>query len=221
MIQLNKTVDQATQKLEGLLRLNLQYFAEGGEGEGAGEGGQAGTGNEGGEGQGQGEGSGQETKTFTQEDVNNLIAKETRKQQEKLLKKLGIDDFENAKEGMAKFKEWQESQKTEQEKQQEALDNLTKEKESLSSENASLKASLSALKQGVKADSVEDVVALAERLVNDDVTIDDAIKQVVEKCPHFADGEQEEEQKPNFSTGQHTKSDTSNDPFKAKLAKYK
>ena len=206
MIQLNKTVDQATQNLEGLLRLNLQYFAEGGEGEGAGEGGQAGTGNEGGEGQGQGEGSGQENKTFNQEDVNNIVAKETKKVKEKLLKQLGIDDFENAKEGMAKFKEWQESQKTEQEKQQEMLDSLSKEKEALSSENNFLKAQLSALKQGVNADSVEDVVALAERLVNDETTIDDAIKQVVEKYPHFADSAEEKQQdKPTFSTGQHQK----------------
>ena len=146
-----------------------------------------------------------EEKTFTQEDVNNIVAKEAKKAQEKLLKKLGIDDFDNAKEGLKKFKEWQDSQKTEQEKQQELLDNLSKEKESLSSENANLKAQLSALKQGVNADSVEDVVALAERLVNDETTIDDAIKQVVEKYPHFAGEQQEENKKPSFSTGQHQK----------------
>mgnify|MGYP001197125342 CR=1 FL=1 len=147
-----------------------------------------------------------EEKTFTQEDVNNIVAKEAKKAQEKLLKKLGIDDFDNAKEGLKKFKEWQDSQKTEQEKQQELLDNLSKEKESLSSENANLKAQLSALKQGVNADSVEDVVALAERLVNDETTIDDAIKQVVEKYPHFADSAEEKQQdKPTFSTGQHQK----------------
>ena len=146
-----------------------------------------------------------EEKTFTQEDVNNIVAKEAKKAQEKLLKKLGIDDFDNAKEGLKKFKEWQDSQKTEQEKQQELLDNLSKEKESLSSENANLKAQLSALKQGVNADSVEDVVALAERLVNDETTIDDAIKQVVEKYPHFVGEQQEENKKPSFSTGQHQK----------------
>lgn len=206
------------------LPMNLQYFAEGGEGEGAGEGSQAGTGDggsQGGEGQGEQNQGQQEEKTFSQDDVNNLIARESKKAQEKLLKQLGIEDFDNAKDGFQKFKEWQESQKTEQEKQKEAFENLTKDKESLSSENASLKAQLSALKQGVKGDSVEDVVALAERLVSDDVTIDDAIKQVVEKYPHFAEKEGQQEQKPSFTTGQHQKGETNNDPFLAKLAKYK
>lgn len=163
-----------------------------------------------------------EERVFKQEDVNNIVAKESKKATEKLLKELGIDDFENAKDGLAKFKEWQESQKTEAEKQQELLENLTSEKESLSKENNSLKAQLSALKQGVIAESVEDVVALAERLVDDETTIDDAIKQVVEKYPHFAQKQEEEEEpKPQFTTGQH-QSTGSNvlDPFKAKMAKY-
>src|SRR5690625_3288977 len=93
-----------------------------------------------------------EERVFKQEDVNNIVAKESKKATEKLLKELGIDDFENAKDGLAKFKEWQESQKTEAEKQQELLENLTSEKESLSKENNSLKAQLSALKQGVIAE---------------------------------------------------------------------
>ncbi|PWU66573.1 hypothetical protein [Gracilibacillus dipsosauri] len=162
-----------------------------------------------------------EEKVFKQEDVNNIVAKETKKVQEKILKGLGIEDFENAKEGMKQFKEWQESQKTEAQRQQEQFEALSKEKESLTSKNQSLEAQLSALKQGVNSDSVEDVVALAERLVNDDVTMDDAIKQVVEKYPHFAGGVEEEEPKPSFTLGQHKKiSNGKNDPFADKLAKY-
>ena len=160
-----------------------------------------------------------EEKLFRQEDVNNIVAREAKKAQEKLLKELGIDDFENAKDGLAKFREWQESQKTEQEKQQEKLQELQTSNETLANENANLKAQISAMKVGVKAESVEDVIALAERLVNDETTIDDAIKQVIEKYPQFA--QDEEEQKPNFTTGQHqTNGNNTNDPFAAKLAKY-
>src|SRR5690554_3039825 len=83
-----------------------------------------------------------EEKLFRQEDVNNIVAREAKKAQEKLLKELGIDDFENAKDGLAKFREWQESQKTEQEKQQEKLQELTQDNETLASENASLKAQI-------------------------------------------------------------------------------
>ncbi|WDF02949.1 hypothetical protein [Shouchella hunanensis] len=146
-------------------------------------------------------------KSFTQDDVNNISAKEAKKAQEKLLKQLGIDNFDTAKDGMAKFKEWQESQKTEQEKQTERLQELEKGNTSLTDENATLKAQMSAMKAGVKADSVEDVVVLAQRLVNDDTDMDAAIKQVIERYPHFGADEQKEEgpPKPSFSNGQHQK----------------
>ena len=197
------------------LPLNLQFFAEGGEGgdqtpveQSGGQENKTGTAPE-----------KAEEKLFRQEDVNNIVAREVKKTQEKLLKELGIDDFENAKEGLQKFREWQESQKTEQEKMQETLKKLQTDNEALANENANLKAQLAALKQGVKADSLEDVVALAERLVNDETTIDDAIKQVIEKYPHFAEkaNEEEQEQKPKFTTGQHTKTDNSDSFVKTLL----
>ena len=163
-----------------------------------------------------------EDNTFSQEDVNNIVAREAKKAQEKLLKQLGIEDFDNAKEGFQKFQEWQESQKTEAEKQAEQLEKLQSENESKDTTINQLQAQLSALKTGVIADSVEDVVALAKNYVSDDVDMDTAIKQVIEKYPHFAKAEQEQEEKPNFTTGQHqSNGNKNNDPFMAKLAKYK
>src|SRR5690554_5870431 len=145
-----------------------------------------------------------EEKLFRQEDVNNIVAKEAKKAQEKLLKQLGIDDFDSAKEGLEKFREWQESQKSEAEKQAERLQKLETEYNSVSEENASLKAQIAAMKSGVKTESVEDVVTLAKTLVDDDTDMNEAIKKVIEKYPHFAQ-EEKEEQKPSFTTGQHTK----------------
>ena len=197
------------------LPLNLQFFAEGGE-----DGDQAPT-NEPGEQENETGTATEkaEEKLFRQEDVNNIVAREAKKAQEKLLKELGIDDFENAKDGLAKFREWQESQKTEQEKQQEKLQELQTNNETLANENANLKAQLAAVKQGVKAESVEDVIALAERLVNDETTIDDAIKQVIEKYPYFAENvsEEEQEQKPKFTRGRHSKEDSGDSFVKALL----
>lgn len=164
-----------------------------------------------------------EEKTFKQEDVNNIVARESKKATEKLLKELGVEDFENAKDGLVKFREWQENQKTEQEKQEEALEELKKSKTSLSNENESLKAQLAALKQGVVNEAIEDVVALAERLVKEDTNIDEAIKQVLDKYPHFA-GELEEDEediKPRFTRKpSNVKDDSNKDPFLAKIAKY-
>lgn len=211
------------------LRLNLQFFAADGGGAGAGgsEGNQGSNDNPGGEGTNE-SGTGDKTppegeKTFTQEDVNNIATREARKAQEKLFKELGIEDFESAKEGMAKFQEWQESQKTEAELQSEKLTKLEKSHAATQAENETLKAQISAVKAGVNADSVEDVVALAERQVSEDVTIDDAIQQVIKKYPHFAaaeEGKEDEEGKPSFSTGKHvSKSTNENDPFAAHLAR--
>ena len=40
--------------------------------------------------------------TFTQEQVNGIASKEAKKAQEKLLRDLGVEDFESAKDGLAK-----------------------------------------------------------------------------------------------------------------------
>lgn len=164
-------------------------------------------------------------KTFTQEDVNSIAAREAKKAQEKLFKEVGIEDFENAKEGLQKFKEWQDSQKTEAEKQQEALQSLQGEKEALTTTVSQLEAQISAMKAGVDGDSVEDVIALAERLVNDDTSIDDAIKHVIEKYPQFTKNEEEEEKTawPNISKKGDYKGNGSGskDPFEAVKDRYK
>ncbi len=146
-----------------------------------------------------------EGKTFTQEDVNNIVAREVKKTQEKLLKQLGIEDFSSAKEGLEKFREWQESQKTETEKQAERLQKLETDYQSVASENEALKTQLSAIKAGVNPDSVQDVVVLAKAMVNDEVDMDQAIQKVLEKYPHFKAQQEPQDQKPTFTTGQHSK----------------
>jgi hypothetical protein len=55
-------------------------------------------------------------KKYTQKELNDLITKESRKSTEKLLKEMGFTDFTNAKDGMTKFKEWSDSQKSELDK---------------------------------------------------------------------------------------------------------
>ena len=62
------------------------------------------------------------------------------------------------------------------------------------------------------ADSVDDVIALSERLVSDEVSIDDAIKQILTKYPQFgAKREQDEEKpKPTFATAGNPTAGTSN-----------
>lgn len=195
-------VDQSPKRTEGkLLPLQLQFFADGGEGDPPPADPQGGN-----EPPNNDPPPADPPKTFTQDELNNIAAKEAKKAQEKIFKELGLD-FENAKEGMKAFKDWSESQKTEQQKQADRLKDLEKNYSSASEENTSLKAQLSALKANVKAESVEDVVTLAKTMVSEELDMDGAIAKIVEKYPHFAQKveEQQEEKKPSFSTGQHQK----------------
>jgi hypothetical protein len=159
-----------------------------------------------------------EVKTFTQDEVNSIAAKEAKKAQEKFLKSLGFDNFSNVKEGIAKYKEWQDSQKTEAEKQTEQLQKLQNDYTMTSDENATLKAQITAMQAGVNSDYVSDVVTLAKSLVNDEMDINQAIEKVVEKYPHFKQQQEAmEEKKPTFTTGQHSKSTSEGDSFVSAL----
>lgn len=162
----------------------------------------------------------EQEKTFTQQDVNNIAAKEAKSAQEKLLKDLGIEDFNSAKEGLQKFQEWQDAQKTDAQKKDEQLNQLTDTNTSLQSENNTLKAQLSAMKLGVNSESIEDVVALAERQVSDEVTLDDAIKSVIEKYPHFKAVQEANHNKPTFINSDTGNNDGELDAFEAIKQKY-
>ncbi len=74
------------------------------------------------------------SENYTQKDLSNLIAKETKKAQEKILKDLGVEDFKSAKEGLVKLKEIQDAQKTETQRIQDENERLTKENNSLKEE---------------------------------------------------------------------------------------
>lgn len=138
----------------------------------------------------------EQARTFSQEEVNGLVAKESKKAQENIFKSLGFEDIKSAKEGFEKLKAWEDSQKSESEKSAEALNAKEQELAKALSDNKTLSAQLSALKQGVIADSVDDVIALSERLVSDEVSIDDAIKQILTKYPQFGTKQEQDEEKP-------------------------
>lgn len=141
--------------------------------------------------------AGGQGKTFTQEELNGIAAKEAKKAQERTLRELGFTDFDNAKEGLAKYKEYLESQKSDAEKQAEQLAKLSEETKAKDDMIFSLTAKVAASSQGVKADALDDVIELAKLKVSDEVTIEDAIKSVLEKYPHFA-GVEEGKPSPKF-----------------------
>lgn len=166
----------------------------------------------------------EEAKTFTQEEVNGLVAKEAKKAQEKIFKSLGFEDVKSAKDGLEQLREWKDSQKTEAEKQAEAIADKEKQLEAVLLENKQLTAKYAALTLGVSSDAVDDVIALAQSKVTDDVTINDAIAEVLAKYPQFGNvpEESKEEPKPSFSIGgtPAVKEEGEVDPFEAIIASY-
>ncbi len=127
----------------------------------------------------------QEDKAFTQDDLNRVGTKEHSKGYNKAVKDLGFDDVESAKDALKAFQESQESQRSESEKQTEILNAKDKELEEARANNKALNAKLAAMSLGVNAESIDDVIALSERLVTDETSIEDAIKTVLGKYPHF------------------------------------
>ena len=101
------------------LKLNLQLFAEPGNGAEPGAGSGAGSGNGGGEPSNSGAGSGSAQKTFTQEEVNAMMAAEKRQGKNSVLKELGFEDLNKAKEAIQGYNQYLETQKTTEQKRPE------------------------------------------------------------------------------------------------------
>lgn len=169
--------------LDNIIKMNLQLLA--GEGE---------EGNEQNPDNGGSEGGGEDPKTYTQEELDILLndAKKDLPSEEEL----------------TKFKEWQESQKTESQKQNEKLEAETKARKEAEDKVSTLEAKVSCLvsclSKGVKADCVDDAITLAKTMVTDTLTIDKAIDKVLEKYPSFKTSESKKENEietPGFKIG--------------------
>ncbi len=122
-------------------------------------------------------------KTFTQEQLNNIVARETKKAQESFLKDAGFTDFNTLKEGLAKYKEWQDSTKSEIQKLTEGNAKYKQQVDTLTTELNDLKAERKLLKAGVKPDYASDFYALVKVSGVDD--FDKAVKAVSEKHPYM------------------------------------
>ena len=156
-------------------RMGLQFFAEPGSGA---EGGAGGT--EGGQGGGT-------PKTFTQEQVNGMMAAEKRSGRLALLKELGYEVKEGAKASdvIAQVKGILDSGKTQQQKDQEARE---KAEDDLSAEQAKskqLQAKIDAMTAGVKPDYVDDAIALLSLRITDQKPLSKLLEESKEKYPNW------------------------------------
>lgn len=156
-------------------RMGLQFFAESGSGaeEGAG-------GTEGGQG-------GAAQKTFTQEQVNGMMAAEKRSGRLALLKELGYEVKEGAKASdvIAQVKGILDSGKTQQQKDQEAREKAEGDLSAEQAKSKQLQAKIDAMTAGVKPDYVDDAIALLSPRVTDQKPLSKLLEESKEKYPNW------------------------------------
>lgn len=109
----------------------------------------------------------QEEKTFSQADVNRLMAAEKESGRRSILKELGVEDITSAKEGLQKYQEYLNSQKTELQQAQEAQTKLQGDYAAAIAKATRAENCMIAMKLGANADSLDDLVALAATKVTD------------------------------------------------------
>lgn len=124
-------------------------------------------------------------RTFTQAEVNAMMAREKEQGRKSVLKELGVEDLSSAKKGLDQYKEFLDSQKTELERargsEKAALDDNERLKNELSASNQKL----SVLMAGCQASKVDDVTLLAQARVTETLPFDKAIEQVKKEYPNF------------------------------------
>lgn len=176
-------------KRTSLLPYNLQFFAEGDGTEGEGAQGSTDTSQDGGTDSGAAEGTGdqsQETgKTFTQDEVSKISAREKNQGKNSILKMFGCADEKTAKAEAEEFKKWRETQKTEEEKRAEAEKQLKdsaaeSEKRAVAAENK-----LTALAAGVTNDSLDDALAIALLKVTEEKPLETVLAEM-KKEPRYS-----------------------------------
>ena len=128
----------------------------------------------------------QSGKTFTQEDVNALLKKEKESAKKALLKELGVEDAKSAKEGLAKYKEILEKDKTETQKAQDTATAAEKAKQEAENRALLAEAKVEVLSAGCKPEYLEDVITLALGKVSDDKDLAAVVKEMKEDPKYSA-----------------------------------
>lgn len=119
-------------------------------------------------------------KTFTQEDVNRLLKAEKEAAKKSLLKELGVDDAKTAKEGLARYREILDKDKTDAEKAKEGLAAETKAKGEAEKRALLAEAKVEALSAGCNPLYLDDLITLAMGRVTEDKDLSSVIKEMKE-----------------------------------------
>ena len=122
-------------------------------------------------------------KTFTQEQVNGMMAKEKNKQSAAIYKEMGFESEEDAKSFVEKWRKQEEANKTDLEKEKARVRKLENDKRQQASINQNLQYKFDAIAAGCPAGTADDVVLLAKSKMSEDVDFAKALEDVKKQYP--------------------------------------
>lgn len=120
-------------------------------------------------------------KTFTQEDVNRMLANEKRQGRQALMKELGLDI--NDKDAAKKAKGILDSHKTQSQLNSEALATEKDARNAAEKRAEAAERKIAVMSLGCKKEFMDEVTALASAKVTDDLDFEAAVKEVKTKMP--------------------------------------
>lgn len=94
-----------------------------------------------------------------------------------------------SKEELQAFKKWQDEQKTEAERLADAQKQIEADRQEAQQQLTRANAMVSVVKAGIKADKVEDAIILAMAKSNDEISLEEAIKNIADNNPSWKVGE--------------------------------
>ena len=124
-------------------------------------------------------------KTFTQEDVNRMMAEEKRQGRTSILKELGFEDEASARDIVSKYQKSLYEQKTDVQKAQEAAATALAEKAKTETAAQLLQHKLTALTKGVNPEFLDDAMAIAAGKVTDKDDLGKVLDGMKERYPMF------------------------------------
>lgn len=127
----------------------------------------------------------QQSTQYTQEQINTMMANEKRTARQALLKSLGIElkEGEKYEDAIKRVKGTLDAGKTQAQLDAEAKTKAEGERDEANKKVSALETKVAALSAGVKPESLDDVITLAQAQVFAGKTLEDALKELKEKYP--------------------------------------
>ena len=154
---------------------------------------------------------GSESKTFSQEDVNRIAAREKQQGIAAALKALGFESAEDAKKAVDAWRKDEDNQKSETQKANEAKEAAEKAKIDADNKATFAEHKFAVVEAGAKPSNAEDIVLLATAKMNDSTDFNAAVELVKKAYPTLFESESDSKKKGTGGASNPARKDGAND----------